>query len=150
MKKRQTKQTVSSTKLKTRGSYQTRQGDEILAYLAGLGGEHITAGAIAGHFGAALPPVGTTTVYRHLEKLIESGKVRRYFLEGEESACYQYVEENAACREHFHLKCEKCGKLFHLDCEVLDDVRSHVLKDHKFAINPLRTVFYGLCKKCAK
>ncbi|MDR1390251.1 MAG: transcriptional repressor [Treponema sp.] len=134
---------------KPRGSYHTRQGNEILSYLKASSGGHITAGAIAAHFGALKPAVGKTTIYRHLEKLVEAGQVRRYFLEEGESACYQYVEKGLECREHFHLKCEKCGELFHLDCDVLDTVRGHVLKEHQFSINLLRTVFYGICGQCA-
>lgn len=130
-------------------TYQTRQGEQILDYLASLGGAHVTAQGIAGHFGGQKPPIGKTTVYRHLEKLVESGRVRRYFLEGD-SACYQYVENGAACRNHFHFKCETCGELIHLDCDVLDDVALHVRRSHRFTINPLKTVFYGLCGDCRK
>jgi Fur family ferric uptake transcriptional regulator len=128
--------------------YQTRQGTLILDYLASLGGEHVTAGSVAGHFENTKPPIGKTTVYRHLEKLVEASKLRRYFLEGGESACYQYIEGGSECREHFHLKCENCGELIHLDCDVLNDVAAHVQKDHRFKINPLKTVFYGTCGRC--
>jgi Fur family ferric uptake transcriptional regulator len=130
-------------------SYQTRQGGLILDYLASLGDKHVTAGAVAIHFEAGKPPIGKTTVYRHLEKLVEGGKLRRYFLEGGESACYQFINDDAKCREHFHLKCENCGELIHLDCDVLEDVATHVRKDHGFQINPLKTVFYGTCGRCS-
>jgi Fur family ferric uptake transcriptional regulator len=120
----------------------------ILDYLASLGGSHVTAAGIAGHFEAAESPIGKTTVYRHLERLVELGKVRRYVLEDGESACYQYVSDGSRCGEHFHLKCEACGKLFHLDCDVLETVAAHVKKEHHFTINPLKTVFYGTCGRC--
>jgi Fur family ferric uptake transcriptional regulator len=74
-------------------------------------------------------------------------KVRRYNLEGE--ACYQYIDESGGCREHFHLKCEKCGTLIHLECAVLNDTADHVRREHRFEINPFKTVFYGICKNCA-
>ncbi|MDR2073158.1 MAG: transcriptional repressor [Spirochaetaceae bacterium] len=128
--------------------YQTRQGGMILTYLASLGGSHITAAGIAGHFQTLKSPIGKTTVYRHLERLVESGKVRRYFLEDGESACYQYIPGNSRCEEHFHLKCENCGKLFHVNCDTLETVASHVRKKHRFTINPLKTVFYGTCSRC--
>jgi Fur family ferric uptake transcriptional regulator len=129
--------------------YQTRQGEQILRYLASLGGSHVTAGGIASYFEGTNPPIGRTTVYRHLERLVDAGRVRRYNLEGEESACYQYIEESGGCREHFHLKCEKCGVLIHLECGVLDDIAGHVRQEHRFEINPLKTVFYGICKDCS-
>jgi Fur family ferric uptake transcriptional regulator len=128
-------------------TYHTRQGDQILNYLASLKGKHVTAAAIAGCFEAGEPAIGKTTVYRHLDKLVETGQVRRYFLEGGGGACYQYTG-GAGCREHFHLKCENCGKLIHLSCDVLEDVANHVMKNHRFAINPLKTLFYGTCGNC--
>ncbi|GHV84931.1 transcriptional repressor [Spirochaetia bacterium] len=130
--------------------YQTRQGEQILDYLASLNGSHITAAGIASHFEQLEPPIGKTTVYRHLEKLADDGKVRRYFLDGGTSACYQYAGDGAECKSHFHLKCERCGALFHLDCDVLDDIALHVRKAHRFVINPLKTVFYGSCSRCLK
>ncbi|MDR0599359.1 MAG: transcriptional repressor [Treponema sp.] len=131
-------------------SYQTRQGELILDYLASLGGDHITAAGIAGHFEGGNPPIGKTTVYRHLEKLVAAGKLRRYFLGEGDSACYQYIENPAGCGGHFHLKCETCGELFHLDCGVLGGIAVHVRKKHHFTLNPLKTVFYGTCGRCRK
>ena len=135
-------------KMERSSRYQTRQGELILDYLASLSGDHVTAAGIAGHFERQKPSIGKTTVYRHLEKLTSEGQVRRYFLDGGNSACYQYVNSNGACKTHFHLKCESCGELFHLNCDLLDDVAGHVQKKHRFVINPLKTVFYGTCKQC--
>ena len=128
--------------------YQTRQGGLIVDYLASLKGNHVTAAGIAGHFESQKPSIGKTTVYRHLEKLITEGQVRRYFLTGGNSACYQYIGSAARCKTHFHLKCESCGELIHLDCDLLEDVAGHVRRKHRFAINSLKTVFYGTCKQC--
>ena len=129
-------------------TYQTRQRGQILEYLKSLDGGHITAADIAGYFEGSNAPVGKTTVYRHLEKLTGEGRLRRYFLTGEKSACYQYIAGGGKCKTHFHLKCETCGKLFHLDCGLLEDAAGHIQKKHCFAINQLKTVFYGTCKHC--
>ena len=56
-------------------------------------------------------PVGTTTIYRHLQKLVTEGVVTKYSVDSESSSCYQYNEENT--KIHFHLKCTLCGDLFH-------------------------------------
>jgi Fur family ferric uptake transcriptional regulator len=128
--------------------YQTRQGGLILDYLTSLGSNHVTAADIAFHFENLKNPIGKTTVYRHLEKLSGEGKIRRFFLTGRNSACYQYIAENRKCRTHFHFKCESCNKLFHMDCNLLEGIAGHVQKKHNFAINPLSTVFYGICKPC--
>lgn len=129
-------------------SYATRQGKRILDYLESLKGRHVTVWEAARYFADAGEGIGQTTIYRHLEKLTEEGKLRKYILSEGKSACYQYVEGGAKCREHFHLKCEKCGTLIHLECDALNKIRRHIFKEHRFRINALKTVFYGRCERC--
>ena len=128
--------------------YNTAQGKATLEYLASLGGRHVTAAQVALHFSRANPPIGLTTVYRHLERLAESGLVRKYFVDGASSACYQYAANGESCSEHFHLKCESCGALLHLECETLDEIQRHVYEEHSFLINKSKLVFYGKCADC--
>jgi Fur family ferric uptake transcriptional regulator len=129
-------------------TYHTQQGERILDYMASLGGGHVTVSQIVRHFETEEPVIGQTTIYRHLEKLVQGGKIRKYLLSGGASACYQYITGDKKCREHFHLKCEQCGILIHLDCTLLNKIRRHLLKSHNFQINTLKTVFYGKCEKC--
>jgi Fur family ferric uptake transcriptional regulator len=128
--------------------YHTRQGQSILDYMKSLGGGHVTVNQIVRHFEDAGETVGQTTVYRHLEKLAAGGMIRKYVLRDGKSACYQYIQDEKHCREHFHLKCESCGALIHADCDFLDGIARHLLRRHHFQINLLKTVFYGTCKKC--
>jgi Fur family ferric uptake transcriptional regulator len=134
-------------KTKRLSNYSTRQGKLILDYLASLGNEHVTVNHIVQHFRKQKIPIGQTTIYRHLEKLCDSGVIRKYTL-SEGSACYQHVNDDKACQEHFHLKCEICGELIHLECDVLDEIQKHVYNKHNFQINALKTVFYGTCDRC--
>jgi Fur family ferric uptake transcriptional regulator len=128
--------------------YHTRQGQGILAYMKSLKGVHVTVNQIVRHFEDTEEPVGQTTIYRHLEKLTAEGKIRKYVLPDEKSACYQYTGGRKKCREHFHFKCEICGSLIHADCDFLDKIERHLLGRHGFRINLLKTVFYGVCRKC--
>jgi Fur family ferric uptake transcriptional regulator len=144
--------------LKRSAGYNTKQRQAILAYIASLGGSHVTAGQIAGHFGSVGFPIGLTTVYRHLDKLVQSGKVRRYIMEGASASCYQYEyvggDSGAGANvrgdgaEHFHLKCEDCGTLLHLRCEILSEFPRRVYEEHTFRIDASKTVFYGKCADC--
>jgi Fur family ferric uptake transcriptional regulator len=129
-------------------SYNTQQRKLILDYMASLGGGHVTVNQMVRHFENEEAAIGQTTIYRHLEKLANDGKIRKYILSGGKSACYQYIEGGKKCRGHFHLKCEQCGDLIHLDCGLLDKIQRHLFKKHDFQINMLKTVFYGTCKKC--
>ena len=134
--------------MKRPANYQTKQREAILSYIVSLGGSHVTASRIVEHFKDHALPISRTTVYRHLDRLEESGKLRKYTLDGTSGACYQYAEQSHSCQEHFHLKCEDCGELLHLQCNTLEDIGRHVFEDHAFQVNPMKTVLYGKCRKC--
>lgn len=129
-------------------NYHTRQGDRILDYMSSLAGSHVTVNQITRHFSDREDFIGQTTIYRHLEKLAAKGTIRKFVLSDGKSSCYQYIENQTLCREHFHLLCEICGALIHADCEMLDEIGAHLLLEHNFQINMLKTIFYGTCKKC--
>ncbi|MBQ8082194.1 MAG: transcriptional repressor [Clostridia bacterium] len=132
----------------SRGGYRTRQQEELLAFLRASRGEHLTAADIRDHFSGCDRPIGTTTIYRQLERLVEDGSVRRYLLETGDSACYEYVGADQLNAPHFHCKCERCGRLLHVSCEELSALEAHLLSHHGFAWNSGKTVFYGVCGEC--
>ncbi|MFR2443645.1 MAG: Fur family transcriptional regulator [Ruminococcus sp.] len=130
--------------------YKTKQREYILEYLRSCGTRHTTVGEIVRHLQDSGTPVGTATVYRHLEQLVEDGAVRKYVLDEKCGACYQFLPEQAeACHEHFHLKCTCCGKLFHVSCTYLDQLNQHLLEHHGFTVDHTKTVLYGVCADCA-
>ena len=87
--------------------YKTRQRQAILDFLIEKKDEHVTVGNISEHLEKDGVKVGTTTIYRHLDKLLEQGLVRKYTVDGTTSACFQYADQTEKCMENFHLKCEK-------------------------------------------
>ena len=132
-----------------RSKYKTRQSEFLLKYLKSRAGEHVTAGDVCAYFKRQGLPVGQSTVYRRLENLVDEGVIKKYALTGG-SACFEYVGEDA-CEgpDHcFHCKCTGCGRLIHLHCEDLEEIQEHLLEEHGFRIDPMRTVFYGLCEDC--
>lgn len=132
-----------------RSGYRTRQKEELLAYLVEREGVHVTAAEIHDDFRMRGVGMGMATIYRHLEKLVEEGVVRKYTIGATGGACFEYVgdrpEEEADC---FHCKCEVCGRLIHLRCEELVGIQRHIGAAHGFALDPMRTVFYGVCRDC--
>ena len=130
--------------------YKTKQREYILAFLQNSEGRHITVAELVRHLQDNATPVGTATVYRTLEQLVEEGMVRKYVLDGKSSACYQFLsDEPHLCQEHFHLKCTCCGRLFHVSCDYLNPLGEHLLEHHGFVIDHTKTVLYGLCADCA-
>lgn len=128
--------------------YKTKQREFILDFLMENSEVHLTADDILTALKKDNVSVGKSTVYRYLDKLVEEGTVRKYIGEEGVSACYQY-SASKKCVNHFHLKCVRCNKLFHLECEYLDEIEQHILKHHKFNIDNSKTVFYGICENCS-
>lgn len=91
--------------------------------------------------------VNLVTVYRNLDKLSQSGIIQKHILSQEDSACYQYAQ-NQKCNDHLHLICKECGKIYHLDCSLMDTIRSHLLEEHGFMIDCKDSTLVGICKEC--
>lgn len=129
-------------------SYNTKQGSLILSLLQKQPGRHFTADDIISELANDGRPVGKATVYRHLDKLIKQGLVRKYIAEEGQSACFEFIDKSGNCKSHYHLKCSGCGRLLHVECGYLDELAQHVLEHHGFVISPEKTVLYGMCEKC--
>ena len=129
-------------------SYNTRQRTQVLDCLVNNKAKHMTADEISGWLKDNDIVVGKTTVYRTLEKLVSEGKARKYISEEGKSACFQYVDKEGHCEEHFHLKCTECGKLIHVQCDYLAELEQHVFQHHKFEVDNTKTVLYGVCEEC--
>ena len=129
--------------------YKTKQREALLSYLMSVPGEHVTAGDICAHFREKGSAIGTATVYRHLETLVDEGVVTKYLIDGASPACFEFVGRSSHVGDTcFHCKCEKCGALIHLHCGELAGIGAHIAAHHGFTINPMRTVFYGVCDRC--
>ena len=132
--------------------YKTKQMTEILTFLKSVQGRHVTVNEICDFFREKGISVGTTTIYRHLEKMVKEGLAAKYVVDGSSSACFEYLGAEEHCHKTscFHCKCEKCGKLIHLHCEDVVKLEQHLMESHGFQMDPCRTVFYGICEDCRK
>ena len=93
-------------------------------------------------------PVGLATIYRQLEKLEAAGAVHK--VNTEEGALYQYCgRQSQGHRDCFLLKCERCGRIRHVDCTRLQNLYDHLEREHHFRIDPRGTLFSGVCDVCA-
>ncbi len=137
--------------MKRPSSYNTRQREAILGYISTLESAHFTAAEVAGHFQAQGSPIGLTTIYRQLDRLVSQGLVTRYLLDGSSGACYQYNRpEEHSHDPHYHLKCQQCGSLLHLSCGQMELLEQHIRNSHGFKLDWSKTVFYGDCANCGK
>lgn len=123
-------------------TYKTRQRDEIVEFFNSHRGKCYSAKELikSGEVSS-----GEATIYRTLSKLANQGVLKK-FTDGE-AACYQ-LNESEECSRHFHLKCEKCGKLIHMDCDFMSEMKNHIEQSHNFYVDIGKTVIYGLCADC--
>ena len=129
-----------------RNSYHTQQRCALLAFLSAHADEQFTVEQLLAAMGDEAP--GRSTVYRALDRLVEEGTVRRFAPESSGSAAYQAMDPGH-CDAHLHLKCVQCGRIYHLDCHFMDEVRAHLMAEHGFTLQCEGSVLYGLCRSCA-
>ncbi len=136
--------------MEQRSKYKTKHRKVLLEYFETLPGSHVTANDICEYFREKGAPIGLSTVYRQLESLVDEGIISKYIIDSNSPACFEYTgsgvhEDKEVC---FHCKCEKCGALIHLHCDELEQIQAHLYEEHRFRLNPMRTVFYGTCEQC--
>lgn len=133
-----------------RKAYTTKIRTEILDYFRQNSSRTVSASDIMAYLSEKGVVANTTTVYRYLDKLCSENMILKYPDAGGEKAVYQYAGEEHHCAEHLHLKCVKCGRIFHLDCSFMEEVREHLLRDHAFHMQCSGDLLHGLCDDCWK
>ena len=91
--------------------------------------------------------IGLTTVYRMVDQLASEGVLVKTM--SESGVLYQYVEP-CEKKDHFYLKCDKCGTMSHVDCEQVEGLSKHIFEEHGFKPIDSHVVINGVCKKCIK
>ncbi len=128
--------------------YNTKQKNIIMDMLKEHKNEHLTADDMLNLLNSKGSAVSKATLYRFLDVLVSTGNVRKFIIDEGERSCYQFIDEEEECKEHYHLKCIECGKLFHTECDYLDEIVEHVEKHHNFKVDTGKIVLYGICKDC--
>ena len=128
--------------------YTSKRQNLIKDYLIQNENKHVTAYDVYEHFKNNNVNIGLTTIYRQLENLTSEGFVNKYTVDSQSSCCYEYISHKNCHEDCYHMKCEKCGIIIHLECDEMKGIIDHLYSEHNFKINPHRTVLYGLCSKC--
>ena len=133
-----------------RRNYRTRQQESIEKYFRLNPDSCVTADEIYLYFMNAGEKIGKATIYRSLDRMVESGAIKKFLSGGGEGATYQLIDTGNGCDRHFHLKCTCCGAVIHMDCEFMDEFEQHIMEHHRFRVDNGRTIIYGLCEECAQ
>ncbi|MBE7051099.1 MAG: transcriptional repressor [Ruminococcaceae bacterium] len=126
-------------------TYKTRQRSSLLKFFEEHKDSCFTAKELIKNVDISL---GEATIYRSLAKFEKDGTIRKFISPGSDGAFYQYSGENKECSSHFHLKCTSCGTLIHMDCQLMNEIKTHISLEHNFTIDNAKTTLYGLCDRC--
>jgi Fur family ferric uptake transcriptional regulator len=89
--------------------------------------------------------VGLTTVYRHLQNLVEAGSVDMLrTVDGE--ALYRQCADD---RHHHHLVCRVCGRTVEVSGQAVERWASSVAREHGFVDVDHTLEVLGTCGPCA-
>jgi Fur family peroxide stress response transcriptional regulator len=121
----------------------TRQRDAILNILRNTD-SHPTADWVYEQARKIIPGISKGTVYRNLNLLKEAGEISELNLSGTMSR-YEGKPEN-----HYHFRCEQCGRVFDLDQPVNKDLDNEIAAKTGFKVSYHQLEFRGLCHDCQK
>lgn len=130
--------------------YNTKARKYILEYLENNSDTTVTAADISTHLFNMELSVNPATVYRYLNRLAREKKIIKFSAGSGTGSVYQLVKNEKSCDEHIHIQCIKCGKLIHLDCHFMDDLKEHLEKKHSFQLKCKGSILYGICDSCTE
>jgi Fur family ferric uptake transcriptional regulator len=92
--------------------------------------------------------VGLSTVYRHLQSLVDEGVVDVIHTPDGE-ATYRYCGA-AADHHHHHLVCRACGRTEEIEGRVVERWAGEVADKHGYAEVDHTVELFGVCPACAE
>jgi Fur family ferric uptake transcriptional regulator len=119
----------------------SRQRNEILLVLRDLKC-HPTADDIFQAVRQKLPHISLGTVYRNLEILSTSGKVKKVQLGGSQMRFDNCTED------HVHIHCVECGRVDDLPIDTVNPCQDEIGEKIGYKIIGLHIEFVGICPAC--
>ncbi len=127
-----------------RNLYKTKQKEYVLNFFKNNPGTLYKAKDVYNELNKKHQAIGITTIYRTLESLVENNSLS---VSNKETG-KEYIFLPCSNSTHFHLVCESCGSILHIDCDSLNVLVSHLSIDHNFCLNTNSIILKGVCKKC--
>lgn len=118
---------------------QTNQKEIIMDVIEEL--NHPTADEILTKIEKKYGEFSKATLYRNLAQFVEEGRLDRVALSD------AVVRYEPATDFHYHLACEKCGKIENLHLPTPLEFPNEIMG---YEIDAHDLVFYGICPKCKK
>ena len=140
----------NANEIKETVHYKTKQRDLIIEYFKKSKKKHITADDIIKHFKDKNISCSKATIYRTLDMLLKEELITKYMIDEKTSSCYALIDHDCDGLNHYHLRCSSCDKVFHIDGEEFNKMKSKIKQEFDFDVDISKTVLYGKCKDCKK
>ena len=103
---------------------------------------HPTADEIYNVVRAQDDKISRGTVYRNLNQLAKDGEIQKLEMpDGPD--CFDH-----RLQRHYHAKCSRCGRVFDIEMDYMEDLAHRVKDAYGFAIDGHNLVFTGVCPTC--
>lgn len=108
-----------------------RSAQDVYAVLRGAGGS-----------------VGLSTVYRHLQSLVDEGVVD-VIQTPDGEATYRYCGDRGASRHHHHLVCRQCGRTEEIEGRSVERWAGEIAREHGYTDVDHTIELFGRCADCS-
>jgi len=114
--------------------------------------KHMSAKEIYDALSTLYPGIGLSTIYRNLELLVRAGFLNQLYI-GDGQSRYEFQSDEKD-KHHYHLICNKCGKIIDYDdfveeeLECVKKAEEKVAGKYNFLVQDHNIDFFGLCKDC--
>ena len=105
--------------------------------------DHPSVNELARRLRSAGEAIGTATLYRTLQLLVEMGLVRERDF-GEGLSRYEPAEGGA----HDHLICERCGRVVEFPADRMERMLRVTADEQRFQYRGHRVDVHGICHEC--
>lgn len=92
--------------------------------------------------------VNLSTIYRNLDQFVDEGKLTKFKAGHNDAFMYRVNQEITHCHEHLHLQCCKCGKIIHVDRDLMKKLVHTLENDYHFYLECDASTISGICKEC--
>jgi len=103
---------------------------------------HPTADEVYTHIAAGHPAISRGTVYRNLNLLVDSGKLRKVLVP---DAADRF---DVTLERHYHIRCRVCGTVDDIALPYQDDLIARIPDTGGFLVEGHDIMLIGICPAC--
>lgn len=133
-------------KLKVKGYRNTEQRQAVLNAIVENQGRHLSTEEIYEIVKVNSPDIGLATIYRTLLLLEEMELIHK--IDFDDGRSRYELNKNSEEHLHHHLVCTKCGSIYEVKEDLLEQLEHQIYSKNGFLITNHSVKFYGICSRC--